>query len=170
MRKCMGIGYRTTRTSRGCARRNSHHRTCLADMRTTRPRYSWMHLLNYSSCGWCTSWMMGWAHRMRREAWMLGDALMGSKRLRHHHFQGSGTKSAGDSFSVYMERMRKKKATKREQTSRSTRPVDCRRIVSSFLASESRNGKLSRRARRHSRQQEERREDVSSRSKRRNEV
>lgn len=82
VRESMSIGH--TGTSGSSARGHStHHRTCLADLRSVRRRYAGMHLLSHAGA-WVSVWMLR-GHWVARRKSMLGHALVGRERLRHHH-------------------------------------------------------------------------------------
>lgn len=87
MRESMSIGYWTPRACSTSTRRHStHHRTGLADLRPSWHRNPGMHLLDHSSTGMNSIWMLSVCHGMTwRQPRMLWDALMGRERLRHHH-------------------------------------------------------------------------------------
>ena len=76
----------TPRTSCASARRHpTHHRSALTDLRTSWCRHSGMHLLDHASTGMSIGMLTGSHWMTWRQARMLWDALMGRKRLRHHH-------------------------------------------------------------------------------------
>lgn len=83
----MSIGYRTPRTSsRSTWRHGAHHGTSLTDLGSSGSRHTGVYLLDHSSAGVHSTWMLSVGHRMtRRQTRMLLHALMGSERLRHHH-------------------------------------------------------------------------------------
>ena len=73
-----------TRASSSSARGHStHHRACLADLRSVRRGYTGMHLLSHAGA-WVSVRMLRGHWVARRES-MLGHALVGRERLRHHH-------------------------------------------------------------------------------------
>lgn len=75
---------RTTRTNCPSARGHArHHRARLADLGSSRRRHTRMHLLYHSSAG-VSVWMLR-GHWVIGGKPMLRHALVGRKRLRHHH-------------------------------------------------------------------------------------
>lgn len=80
----VGIRYGTARTSRPSARGHpTHHRTSLAHLRSSRRRYTRVHLL-YHSGSRVSIWMLS-GHWVTGGKSMLRHALVGRERLRHHH-------------------------------------------------------------------------------------
>lgn len=85
MRQSMGL-YRASRASCSCSRRHpAHHRSTLGDLRSARRRYPGVDLLNHSGPGMGIRVLTGGHRVTRRKAMVLRNALMGRKRLRHHH-------------------------------------------------------------------------------------
>lgn len=80
----MSIWAGATRTNCPSARGHAaHHRARLADLRSSRRRDARMHLLYHSSAR-VSIWMLR-GHWVTGGKPMLRHALVGRKRLRHHH-------------------------------------------------------------------------------------
>lgn len=77
----MSIGHRTPRTSRPSTwRHGAHHRASLTDLGPTGSRHTRVYLLDHTSAGVNSIWMLSVGHRMtRRQTRMLLHALMGSE-------------------------------------------------------------------------------------------
>ena len=84
----MGIRHRTTRTSGAPSARchTTHHWAGLAHLRSSRSGYTRVHLLDHSRTGMSSIRMLGGHWMVTGRQAVLRDALVGGKRLRHHHF------------------------------------------------------------------------------------
>ena len=67
-------------------RHSAHHRSALGDLRRSGRRHPRMTRGDHAGAGMGV-WMLTWGHWMmtRRQPWMLRDALVARKLLRHHH-------------------------------------------------------------------------------------
>lgn len=86
MGKSVGIRHRATRPGGSSARGHStHHRAGLAHLRSSCGGNTGVHLLYHSLAGVASVGVLGGHWMVAGRHAMLRDALVGGKRLRHHH-------------------------------------------------------------------------------------
>lgn len=138
-----GVGVRdgTTRTSSASARGHpTHHRAGLAHLRSTRLGDPRMHLL-YHSLSRMSVWMLSGHWVVARGHAML-HALMGGKRLRHHHCGGSQGATGNLSKGVNRESDEERRPRGEAMCDGSSAPETVRRSVLAFSGWRPRPGEL----------------------------